>query len=100
MSVKSYTTGQLFSRALLGGIGGYMAALGFTIGMAGLLIMMGLHRADATLIAAMLAYIVWVLVVLICFSATTLKPVAVWLFSSVGIFAVFGLLARWAGLFD
>jgi hypothetical protein len=77
-----------------------MAALVFTIAMAGLLIMVGLHRADATLIAAMLAYIVWVLVVLICFSATALKPVAVRLFSSVGVVAAFGLLARWAGLFD
>lgn len=100
MSVKSFSTCQLFSRALLGGIGGYLAALVFTIGMAGLLIMVGLQRADATLIAAMLAYIVWVLVVLICFSATALKPVAVWLFSSVGVVAVFGLLARWAGLFN
>lgn len=100
MFSRGYAAGQLLSRALLGGIGGYIAALVFTIGMAGLLVMIGLHRADATLIAAMLAYIVWVLAILVCFSVTALRSVTVWLFYSVGVFGVFGMLARWIGLFD
>jgi hypothetical protein len=48
----------------------------------------------------MLAYVVWVVVVIVCFSTSTLRLVTVWLFRSVGAFAVFGLLARWVGLFD
>jgi hypothetical protein len=100
MASRGYTGGQLVSRALVGGIGGYVAALAFTMGAAGILVLSGLHRADATLIAAMLAYVVWVVVVIVCFSTSTLRLVTVWLFRSVGAFAVFGLLARWVGLFD
>lgn len=100
MSSKGYTTSQLLGRALLGGIGGYIAALIAMIGTTGILVIGGLHRADATLIAAMLAYGVWVLVVIVCFSPMALCAVATWLFRGVSAFTLLALLARWAGLFD
>ncbi|MDE2598759.1 MAG: iron transporter [Rhodocyclaceae bacterium] len=91
MSPYHLATGAVVVRTLLASVGGYALALSFTVG--GSIVVarsFGMARSEAIVLAAMLAFLVWMLAVLIAFAATTTWRAAVWILGSAASFALLG----------
>jgi hypothetical protein len=74
-----FTWQSAIARALMGVFGGFVLALCFMVGTASGLVAAGwMSRADASITAGMLAFVVWVGAVLGAFAADSVRCAAKW----------------------
>jgi len=91
MSKARFSWQSALSRALIGALGGFVLAMAFVIGAAGLLTVSGLlTRADAVVAAGMLAFLAWTIAVLVAFAAASARRAAAWVLGSATGFALLG----------
>ncbi|HYD60854.1 MAG TPA: hypothetical protein VEC35_10890 [Noviherbaspirillum sp.] len=91
MSKPRFSWQSALTRALIGALGGFVLAISFMMGTAGTLTASGLlTRADAVVIAGMLAFLVWATAVLVAFGAATAMRAAAWVLGSATGFALLG----------
>jgi len=95
MSRYQLSKGAVISRTLLASVGGYALSLSFVAGGAALLARgFGMARGEAFMLAAMLAFLVWMLAVLVAYAAATSWRALGWILGSTVAWAV---LAWWLG---
>ncbi len=93
MSAYTLSPGSTWARWLLAILGGYLLALGFSIvGAIALTRLFDMPRAEAFITTSMLAYLIWMLAILVAFAARTTWRACAWI---LGPSLVFGLMA-WA----
>lgn len=91
MSKARFTWQSALMRALIGTLGGFVLAMSFMVGTAGVLAASGLlARADAVVTAGMLAFLVWTIAVLVVFGAASVQRAAAWVLGSATVFALLG----------
>jgi hypothetical protein len=91
MSKACFSWQSALTRALIGALGGFMLAISFMMGTAGSLTASGLlTRADAVVTAGMLAFLAWMIAVLVAFGAASVRRAAAWVLGSATGFALLG----------
>ena len=86
---------SLLFRTVLASAGGFALAFSFCAGAAILFgLAFGMARAEAIVLTAMLAFLVWMMAVLIAYAARSNLRAAAWV---LGGTALFGCLAWWLG---
>lgn len=91
MSRYHLSTGAVITRTLLASVGGYALSLSFTLGCAAILSRgFGMARGEAVVLAAMLAFLAWMLAVLVAYAAATSWRAAGWVLGSAALFALLG----------
>lgn len=86
---------SLLLRTVLASVGGFALAFSFCAGGAILLgLVFGMSRAEAFVLTTMLAFLVWMMAVLVAYAAQSNRRAAAWV---IGGTAVFGALAWWLG---
>jgi hypothetical protein len=98
MSKARFSPQAALSRALIGTLGGFIAAFTFMVGLAALLFALRLlSRADAAVTAGMLAFLVWAAALLVAFGAATTQRAAAWIGGSSVAFSALGWIClRWS----
>jgi hypothetical protein len=87
------STAAVISRTLLASIGGYLLALSFSAGATAVLTRgFGMVRGEAFVLAAMLAFLVWMLAVLTAYAAATSWRAAAWIIGGAMCCAALGWL--------
>ena len=82
---------SILIRTLLASVGGFALAFSFCAGAAiGLGTLFGMSRAEAVVLTAMLAFLMWMLAVLVAYAAVSTWRAAAWV---LGGTAFFGALA-------
>jgi len=95
VSNTRFTWQAALTRALIGALGGFAAALCFMIGTASVLAATGwLPRADAAIAAGMPAFLIWMMAVLIAFGAASVCRAAGWVFGGATGFALLGWMCQ------
>ena len=95
MSKFGFSGRAALARALIGTLGGYVLAISFMAAGSGLLLAAGwMRRADAVVGTGMLAFVVWVIALLVAFGAATVSRAAAWVLGGAIAFALLG----WGGL--
>ena len=91
MSRYHLSTGAVITRTLLASAGGYALALGFTLGGTAILSRgFGMVRGEAVVLTAMLAFLVWMLAVLVAYAANTTWRAVGWILGSAALLALLG----------
>lgn len=88
MSRYQLSTGAIVTRTLLASLGGYVLALSFASGGAVVLTRaFGMLRGEAFVLSAMLAFLVWMLAVLVAYAAATSWRAVAWILGSAVLLA-------------
>lgn len=88
MSRYQLSLPALLVRTLLASAGGYALAWSFCAGGAILCAhLFGMSRGDAVVMMAMLAFLMWMMAVLVAFAASSAWRAAAWVLGGIGLFA-------------
>ena len=91
MSRYRTTRGAALGRAAVALIGGYALAFAFSLGSTAVLARAaGLARADAFVVSAMFAFVVWTIAVLVAYAAASARRAAAWVLGSAAALAGIG----------
>ena len=91
MSKARFTWQSALARTLIGTLGGFVTAQSFMAGAAAALIATNwMPRADAVVASGMLAFLVWVMAVLVAFGADSAQRAAAWVLGGGAGFALLG----------
>lgn len=95
MSRYHLSLSSLLFRTALASVGGFVLASSFCAGAAVLLgLAFGMVRGEAMVLAAMFAFLMWMMAVLIAYAARSNRRAAAWV---LGGTVFFGALAWWLG---
>lgn len=91
MSRYHLSRSAVITRTLLASAGGYLVSLCFVVGCTALLSRgLSMARGEAFMVSTMLAFLVWMLAVLVAYAAVTTKKALAWILGSAALLAAIG----------